>query len=1141
MLYLDRVSLHNFKSFRSATIRFSKGFNCIVGPNGSGKSNICDSLLFAFGENSLRRIRVTNSTQLINDAAKPNPDDGIRKAWVSVKMSGDSDVEIVRHIKSNNKVGYRLNGKHATRQEVIDMLRANRGGIEITNTITQGEIIRVLNLNAKERRGLIDVAAGIREFDEKKEASMKELEKVEEKINGSKIMLNERMGFLNELEKEKADAERYIEMTSALKRVNYTMLKLRESQLTEEFSRASDGRAEAQAKRQKIEENIAESGKEISRLSSEKEKKSGELNKRSIEVNSTNHIIEEIAKDIAVKEERIRSLGSMMESYAAKQKASKNEKADLSRKSESNRSEIDSLRKEAEGKLKILAESEVYKTSEESETNLAQEYENVRAEIESVSQEIEEIQAEHSHLLASIESSNARINSLKEELQPTTKERSALESYLSSATKEIEMTRKESEKKRALLKELEGKAKEIAERAGATDLEILRAKEKVYVAGASDKTLALLKKNMPRGFYGRVKDLCEFDEKDSNAIYASAQSRINYFVVDTIEDANKAIDILKKNGSDRASFIPLEDIRQSSRAKITSLKPIIELVKYDKKFSNAIGYVFSDTYLVESVPEAKKAGIGKARFVTPGGELVESSGVVTGGLIRQQPSLASLNSKLESLQRERSALSDEAEENSAKAEKIRKEIADYEVKLLSKDSEYKRSIEELKKLDARMTGIKNAMGEAELGAGKALESLTSLKEKAGMLGDKKAGLKTEETRLYSIISGKLSETRGRRADKETMEKIKLLRSEIEQMKMKMASLEKEDEMIGARSNTISSELATVEDELGKASAESKSLKEDAEKLSTKKRELETTIRSHDSESASLYKLISQYEEKISALSFEKGKSESELSKIKDKMQEYEMIIAQAQTRLGDIKVELMSYQNVQQLDIQSLKALEEKAAVLKNEIEVLGAVNLKAPEMYAERKKMVEEASQKLSTLENEKNSILSIIDEVESKKLNIFNETLAKVNANFSRLYSTVFEGNATLALSDPKDPFNSGLVINLPAKGKVRATLESKSGGEKSLISLILLFSIQLMNPMSFYIFDEIDSALDEENSIKLSKLTKELSKNSQFIVVSHNNALIQGAETAIGVMKQDGESKVVGIQIEAVNGSAAPQGVS
>ena len=1139
MLYLDRVSLHNFKSFRSATIRFSKGFNCIVGPNGSGKSNICDSILFAFGENSLRRIRVTNSTQLINDAAKPNPDDGIKKAWVSVKMSGDSEVEIVRHIKSNNKVGYRLNGKHATRQEVIDMLHANRGGIEITNTITQGEIIRILNLNMKERRGLIDVAAGIREFDEKKEASMKELEKVEEKINGSKIMLNERMGFLKELEKEKADAERYIEMTSTLKRVNYTMLKLRESQLTEEFSKASAGRAEAQAKKQQIEASIAESGKEISRLSSEKEKKSSELNKRSMEINSTNHIIEEIAKDIAVKEERIRSLESMIESYAAKQKSGKSEKADLARKSESNKSEIASLKKEAESKLKILAESEVYQTSDDGETNLAQEYENVRAEIESVSQEIERIQAEQSRLSASLESSSARINSMKGELQSTTRERSALESSLSTTTKEIEAVRKESEKKRALLKELEGKAKETAERAGAMDLEILRVKEKIYVAGASDKTLALLKKNMPRGFYGRVKDLCEFDEKDSNAIYAAAQSRINYFVVDTIEDANRAIGILKSNGSDRASFIPLEDIRQGTRAKITSLKPIIELVKYDKKFSNAIGYVFSDTYLVESVLEAKKAGIGKARFVTPGGELVESSGVVTGGLIRQQPSLASLNSKLESLQRDKAALSGEDEERSSEAEKIRKELADYEVQLLSKGSEYKRDVEEIEKLGARITGIENTIEEAESASSKMLESLASLKEKAGMLADKKAGLKTEEARLYSMISGKLSETKGRKADKEAAEKIKLLRSEIEQMKMKIASLEKEDEMIGDRTKTVSGELAAIDDELGKASAESRSLKGEIEKLSTKKRELETTIKSHDSESASLYKMISQYEEKISALSFERGKSESELSKIKDRMQEYEMTIAQTQTRLGDIKVELMSYHDVKQLDLQSLKTLEEKAAVLKNEVEMLGAVNLKAPEMYAERKKMVEEASQKLSTLENEKNSIISIIDEVESKKLNIFNETLAKVSANFSRLYSTVFEGNATLALSDPKDPFNSGLIINLPANGKMRATLESKSGGEKSLISLILLFSIQLMNPMSFYIFDEIDSALDEENSIKLSKLTKELSKNSQFIVVSHNNALIQGAETAIGVMKQDGESKVVGIQIEAVNGSGTPQG--
>ena len=122
MAHLDSVIIHNFKSFKHVNIKFSKGFNCIVGANGSGKSNIADSLLFALGESSLNRMRVPNTGQLINSFAKPKKEDGVKRAYVKINFSGSNPLEIARVIKSNNKIGYRLNGKHVTKQEVIDSL-----------------------------------------------------------------------------------------------------------------------------------------------------------------------------------------------------------------------------------------------------------------------------------------------------------------------------------------------------------------------------------------------------------------------------------------------------------------------------------------------------------------------------------------------------------------------------------------------------------------------------------------------------------------------------------------------------------------------------------------------------------------------------------------------------------------------------------------------------------------------------------------------------------------------------------------------------------------------------------------------------------------------------------------------------------
>lgn len=152
-LHLDTVILHNFKSFRHANIRFTDGFNCVIGPNGSGKSAIFDSLLFALGESSLRRMRVTSFPQLINNDAKPNREDNVKRAYVTLTFKGDEPLEITRSIKSDNKAGYRLNGKRVTRQDIIEVLRTKRCDLNETNVIMQGEIGTLLSL--KDRKSVV--------------------------------------------------------------------------------------------------------------------------------------------------------------------------------------------------------------------------------------------------------------------------------------------------------------------------------------------------------------------------------------------------------------------------------------------------------------------------------------------------------------------------------------------------------------------------------------------------------------------------------------------------------------------------------------------------------------------------------------------------------------------------------------------------------------------------------------------------------------------------------------------------------------------------------------------------------------------------------------------------------------------------
>ena len=158
------------------------------------------------------------------------------------------------------------------------------------------------------------------------------------------------------------------------------------------------------------------------------------------------------------------------------------------------------------------------------------------------------------------------------------------------------------------------------------------------------------------------------------------------------------------------------------------------------------------------------------------------------------------------------------------------------------------------------------------------------------------------------------------------------------------------------------------------------------------------------------------------------------------------------------------------------------------------------------------------------------MIDEIDSKKLQTFMDMLNEVNKNFMKLYNYIFPGKASIVLENDKDPLNSGIHIRI-SEGKTEKQFMSMSGGERAIISLMLLFSIHMGKKSSLYIFDEVDAALDKENAKKLSMLIKEMSKEAQFIVISHNDSLIVNSDTAIGVVKTEGESKAYGVDIASM----------
>ncbi len=307
------------------------------------------------------------------------------------------------------------------------------------------------------------------------------------------------------------------------------------------------------------------------------------------------------------------------------------------------------------------------------------------------------------------------------------------------------------------------------------------------------------------------------------------------------------------------------------------------------------------------------------------------------------------------------------------------------------------------------------------------------------------------------------------------------------------------------------------------------LKKKAE-LSKAREKIESAVKKTGESSKESYERLGSVNSELDVLNKEQGASNSNSESVSRQIQDVMVKKGQMEVRLNDIAAELSTYGDaaIQMIDY-DVEDMEKEVNLLNAKVSALGNVNLKAPEVYGEKSKSVEEANEKVSTLEGEKHAVLSMIEEIDSKKLSAFTTTFDTVNKNFGKLYNYIFPGTARIELENPATPLDSGLDIRIE-DGKNRRRLGSLSGGERSLISLVLIFSIHMCKPSALYLFDEIDSALDKENSKRLSQLIKEMSKEAQFIVVSHNDSLIVNTDAAIGVVKTDGQSKVVGIEISS-----------
>ncbi|MFH1470614.1 MAG: AAA family ATPase, partial [Candidatus Micrarchaeota archaeon] len=680
MVHIDRIQLRHFKSFRNADIMLSKGFVALVGPNGSGKSNICDGIRFVLGENSLKALRAKKVSDLITA--------GSEKAEIRLFLKENGkNIELRRAIRNDGKTKFRYNGKRMTRTAVMDALRPMGAEMGEHNVIAQGEVQEIVEMSAKERRGIIDGVSGISEFETKRAEALRELEKVDAKISDAGIVLKEREGYLTELEKEKNDALRYQELTSDLHR-------LRGSLIFTMMSRANDEHTKFLDRYLNLEKRIAEARKEmeykkgqVAELEKEKSAIVNEINRRS-EKGEAYREIEELKASLKVDADSLEAKTAESGEAERQQESLKSEEKNLARRVSALQEEIKKKEGEVLGSIKKVGELEkertaLLKTADDAEATFAE----LREKLEKLAGELEGARIRESQVAGGIakeegikELKNSELSRLKAESASESAEVGKLKDDIERLKEAIKGLSRDNdklfEKERSLNKDLPDIEKSW-----------LKAKERVSELtariGVSGKPLgvkAVLKMrddDSLRGIYGTVSELCRFKPEYAVAIEASAGNRMEYVITESVDAAAKAIERLKKMKAGRCTFIPLDRKRSEELPKELEKKglgPLIDFVSFEAKYRGAMNYVFGGTLLVSSVEEAKKVGPGRARMVTLDGDLFESSGIITGGMFTSRLFLKE-KQELEEVEKRASGLKSEREFILGELNRIREEMS----------------------------------------------------------------------------------------------------------------------------------------------------------------------------------------------------------------------------------------------------------------------------------------------------------------------------------------------------------------------------------------------------------------------------------------------------------------------------------
>ncbi|OFW62986.1 MAG: chromosome segregation protein SMC [Actinobacteria bacterium RBG_13_63_9] len=1182
---IKSLELFGFKSFVDRTLfEFPTGITAIVGPNGCGKSNLVDAIRWAMGEMSAKHLRGRSMEDVIFAGSETRPP--VNMAEVTLNFSTEdgiappayasmSEISVTRRVFREMESEYLINQVPCRLRDVHELFMDTGVGTRAYAIVEQGQIADLVNARPVDRRVLIEEAAGITKYKSKKEAALRKMDAAQQNLLRVGDIVQEVRRQMGSLDRQARRAERYKTLREELRTIELDLAARRARGLSREVQEQSAALETLRREHVSLSSAMAseEASTEALRL---------ELAERERALNARQEQLFELKNLVAQQESQVDLLKKDRENAESRRRDGLAEQGRLGEERERIRAErdragrereaaleqrraLDALRAEAEGRLGDLIDREVALSEEIGRDNEAlvgaiAELARVEKSVEDLARRRDEAKARAQAAAQALTEARTRQDALAEK-QVAAAERAqearhtltCLETKRGEALRRVEiLSREESEA------ELAWQAARDRMRETATRLDSLRELESRYEGYQEGvRAILLVRESQPsrsHSVMGLLAEVIEAPAEYERAVEAALGERLQYVVVEDVEAGIEAVEYLKRSSSGRSSFVPLSirETRHSAGPKPDPLlaPPLLDAIKVEDRFKPIVMSLLRDVHVVDTLQRAAaiwRANGFRGTLVTKEGDLIDRLGVMTGGSARsasggvfaRKREIRELAERAEALRAEcshaeaafgeRTAARDAAR---SAAESIGQRLHAQDLDRLVFDEALDRIVAEKEAAERSLAALETETRGAEamtVGASSVLDEAAL--RRAALATARRAG---EEA---------MAEIQRRRAA--LLGDLEAARLSTTEMKITAAGLAERVQALEQETARLDQELCERDERLIRIQVEvdgaATRIKEIEEALGESEQNLALLMSQHAdgrdllAKQRDAYQLdaerLAEMDRAIRELRHRQQAKGEEINKLQVGETELRLRLQNLMDNLFDryhVRLEDVAIDESVQIDPEALDA---RQAELRTQIERLGEVNVGAIEEYQELSERYRFLTEQSEDLRRTIESLQNAIQKINRTSRKLFAETFELVAAKFEETFPRLFKGGkARLLLTEGEDVLEAGVEIVAQPPGKRLQNVTLLSGGEKTLTAVSLLFAIFQVKPSPFFLLDEVDAALDDANVERFNGLLHQMTAQSQFLLITHNKATIELADTLYGVtMEIPGVSKVVSVKLQ------------